>query len=141
MSMITTTSKLASLWRFSITVCSLAPASLVTGHYSPATRHYLQVHWPLSTGHCYDATRHDLPAVRQTSGIGLRRPTPAGYCLSQSAGFPMNSLGPGVGRGPLVGHWSGWRWHNSPPPRFVIGNSLRRRFLQRAAPSRHLTAG
>jgi len=102
MSRINTTSKLASFWRFSITVCSLPSASTVTGHSSPATRHYLHIHWPLTSGHCYPATRHDLPAVRQTSGIGLRRPTPAGFCLPQTAGLPKTERGPISTSGPSL---------------------------------------
>src|SRR5271157_5491050 len=51
------------------------------------------------------ATPH--PVVRLTAVDGrVRRPA--------RTSFPMNSPAPGVGRGPLVGHWSGRRWHNSP---------------------------
>src|SRR5208337_5363613 len=71
--------------------------------------------------------------ARRPSALAARGP-------ASHTEFPMNSPARSGGRGSLVRCWSGRRWHKA-PPRFVIGNSLRRRFLQRAAPSRHLTAG
>src|SRR5271157_1470797 len=42
------------------------------------------------------------PAARRPSAWAARGP-------ASHTEFPMNSLVPGVGRGSLVGHWSGWR--------------------------------
>src|SRR5208337_5507351 len=95
--------------------------------------------WPLFSRPTPHVSRLTLDDVRP-AGSGRAQTFPAGYCLSPTAEFPMNSPARSGGRGSLVRCWSGRRWHKA-PPRFVIGNSLRRRFLQRAAPSRHLTAG
>ena len=58
-----------------ITVCSLASASTVTGHSPPAF-----------------ASIFLLSA--RPAGSSLRRPSPAGYCLPQTAGLPKTERGP-----------------------------------------------
>jgi hypothetical protein len=78
----------------------------------PAHKSSPRAEWATHTGHCSPAS-HPTPNQR---GEVVRRPSPAGYCLPPTAEFPMNFPARSRGRGPLVGHWSGRRWHNFPFP-------------------------
>jgi len=70
--MINTTGKLASFWRFSLTTGSLPSDSLTTGHCS------------------FDPRRH--PPYQQ--GQVVRRPFPAGYCLTLTPDLSKTERGP-----------------------------------------------
>ena len=78
----------------------------------PAHKSSPRAEWATHTGHCAPAS-HPTPNQR---GEVVRRPSPAGCCLPPTAEFPMNFPARSRGRGPLVGHWSGRRWHNFPFP-------------------------
>jgi len=82
---------LASFWRFSITVVSASSISLATGycscatdHHSPfATRHFLQIHWPLfsrrppgpaGSGHAQTLPRWLLPSTDRRIGKDRTEP-------------------------------------------------------------------
>jgi hypothetical protein len=80
--------------------------SRATDRHSPlATRHFLQIHWPLFS--------RRPPAQR---GQVVRRPFPTGYCHLPTAGFPMNFPTRSGGRGSMVRCWSRRRWHKFPLP-------------------------
>src|SRR5271157_2228328 len=68
--------------------------------------------WPLFSRPTPHAPRPTPDQRRQV----VRGPSPAGYCQTPTAEFPMNSPARSGGRGSLVRCWSGRRWHTSPLP-------------------------
>src|SRR5208337_1424115 len=95
----------------------LSPSSLPLLHWLLATDHWplFSCHWPLFSRHSPFATRHYLP-----------RPSPAGYCLTPTAGLTTTERGPisTIGRLYSVCHRTGrfLRRNQSTPPRSLSLN-------------------
>ena len=100
----------------------------------PAHQSAPTAEWATDSGHCSLASR---PTPNQRGEV-VCRPSPAGYRLPPTAEFPINSPARGGGRGALVRLLERTAMASLPLPRFVIGNSPWRRFLQGAA---HLGIG